>query len=396
MDKVTLVETLDDNTTAVVRGADLIVLDVGFDFVDEGEFIPPNTGGDRKTLGLRPADVELIQKVAKLSSKVVVAITAGTAVTVEDFIDRVPAALWMGYPGPLGGQALAQILAGKVNPAGRMTSATPRAAKDFVPAGTTVEPWDAGAEVKYPYSHGFKHMWESGIQPRFPLGWGLSFTTFAHAAPSLQPTSAEGASLPTVVVRTQVTNAGNVAGIETVQAYASCAACSKKRLPILLVGFARTSNLAPGASEDLEITFSTKDLAVYDLEKELWFLEKGTYSISVGPCADRERLKSAEFSVGQDVTFDYPGASSPPDVVGVGDRSCSAYKCQRDEEFMSIQQEAERVAFRNNMIIIALLVTGALFGCCCGFCCCLRPLCRRCCGCCGSRSTAAPSKAKAE
>lgn len=182
------------------------------------------------------------------------------------------------------------------------------------------------------------------------------------------------------MVRLQVVNTGGVAGIETVQVYATCEACVRSRLPILLVGFARTSNLEPSASQEVEVTFSRKDLAIFDMEKDRWFLEKGTYQILAGPCADPAVLKSVDLGVPEDVLFDYPGASSPPDIASVGDRSCAAYTCRRDEEFLRLQEDFDFVARRNSLTVLALLL-GLVVASTCGFCCCcVRPFCRCLCG----------------
>mmetsp|Transcript_31348 Transcript_31348/g.79482 ORF Transcript_31348/g.79482 Transcript_31348/m.79482 type:complete len:541 (+) Transcript_31348:2-1624(+) len=384
MSQVVLVEDLNaEGSAEIVRTADLVVLDVGLSWEDEGEFIPPATGGDRSHLGLRPADVDLIRKVSKLSNKVVVVMTSGVTIVVEDFVNLVPAILWFGYPGPQGGRALADILAGDVNPAGRMTSVTPRIPADYVPKGITLTPWDGAAEVKYPDVHGFKHMWSEKIKPRYSLGFGLSYTTFSHGMPSLE---ADGQGpLPSLTLTVEVSNTGAVAGIETVQVYARCSDCTLKRLPILLVGFARTAMLAPGASAVATVVFSAKELAIYDTEKELWLLEKGTYDIMEGPCADPDRVKAVQFAMAEDVTFDYPGAASPPDVQGAGADECGTFRCRRDEEFLTNLSEAEKIAMTINACILLAVVLVLLTCCCCFW--------RRCCRC-GKSADAGKKKVK--
>lgn len=393
MSKVSFVEDLDGaGAEGLVRGADLVVLDVGYDFTDEGEFVPPATGGDRKHLSLRSSDIDLIKRVSKLSTKVVVVMTSGGAITVEEFVNSVAGIIWMGYPGPLGGRALASILSGDANPSGRMTAVTPRVSSDYLPKGTSMTPWaDGDAHINYPYVHGFKHMWEQKIKPRYPLGWGLSYTTYEHGRPSLAITG--DSDVPMLAVAVEVSNSGPVAGIEVVQVYASCTACTRKRLPVSLMGFSVTSLLEPGRSEVVSVNISAKDLATYDTEQELWFLEKGEYSIMAGPCADPERLKIVVFTIPEDVTFDYPGPARPPHVLGAGSVDCESFRCRRDEELIAGVEKAKKVAMIANSIILSVVAILFMVVLCCG-CRCLRSCCRRLCGCCSKSASANKKKVK--
>ena len=82
------------------------------------------------------------------------------------------AILFLGYPGPLGGEALAQILSGQVNPSGRMVIVTPHRAEDYLAPGTPLAPWaleKLDVAPKYGYEHGFKHIW-AHARPRYPFG----------------------------------------------------------------------------------------------------------------------------------------------------------------------------------------------------------------------------------
>jgi len=367
--RVSHIPAVTEENREQIRAADLVVLDVGLNYLHEGEFIPPSTGGDRMSLSLLPHDLELIANVSALTKKVVVVITAGQAVLVEEFVDSVSAIIWIGYPGPLGGKALARILSGEVNPSGRMTSATPRSARDFVPAGVTTEPWAAGAEVQYPYSHGFKHMWGAGIEPRYPMGWGLSYTTFDHGGPTLRIDGVGSSALVTVSV--VVRNSGLADGIETVQVFATCRGCKQTRQPIVLVGFARVA-LVAGASQAVDVAFSAKELAVYSVERELWLLEQGTYTVLEGPCADRRRLQGTDFTVEAEEVFDYPGPSAPPDVPGAGARACGEYHCQPNAEFQQREIDSGNSARLANLTLVIGLLLISMLGCCC----CCKCLCR--------------------
>lgn len=371
--KVIHIQDLSEKADDLLRAASMVVLDVGLTYKEEGEYIPDIWGGDRQTLSLKPDDIQLIHRVSKLNANVVVAITSGQVITVEEFVDEVKAIVWMGYPGPMGGRALAQILTGDVNPSGRMTSVTPRRAEDYVPEGITLKPWAAGADVVYPYAHGFKHMWASGAQPRYPLGWGLSYTTFTHEAPTLG-TEGEG-PLPALILRTAVSNTGGLAGSEVVQVYATCPSCRQLRLPILLVGFARVS-LERGAKQAVEVRFSARDLAIYNEDRGLWFLEKAEYIIHSGPRADAEALKTVSFVAPADHEFDYVGPKGKPDIPGAGARECSRFQCKPDEDFLKHQSDLARQKGALWLVVIGALLLASLMCCCCLRRCCCPGCCR--------------------
>mmetsp|Transcript_8102 Transcript_8102/g.17524 ORF Transcript_8102/g.17524 Transcript_8102/m.17524 type:complete len:722 (+) Transcript_8102:591-2756(+) len=373
-----------------VRAADLVVLDIGFDYKDEGEFIPPSIGGDRLFLGLRPDQIQLIKQVSELSSKVVLALTSGQMLVAEEFLPMVQGLIWMGYPGPLGGLALADILAGDVNPSGRLPSATPRRAEDWLPKGITLTPYDGDAEVQYPYAHGFKNMWGAAIKPRFPLGFGLSYTTFAHGQPSLKVVG--DSDIPMLELSVEVVNTGKATGSEVVQVYGSCQDCQLARLPVALLGFARTGELPPGEVEVVRLTVSMRELAIYDQEQELWLLEKGHYNIMEGASADQASLGAATFEVGESLTFDYPGSRNGADVKGAGESQCHSFPCKRDEVFLQSQAEAESTAQKLWLAIIGVASVGLLLILCCLCRCFMCQCCRRSCCCCCYGSSSSSSK----
>ncbi|CAJ1376616.1 unnamed protein product [Effrenium voratum] len=326
------VRLIQQNTTedvAFVRSADLVVIDVGFDFTFEGEFLPPATGGDRKYLTLHPLHVHLIQQVASVNHNVVVVITSGASVIVEDFVDQVQAIIWMGYPGPLGGQALADVLAGDVNPSGKMPAVTPKRPQDYLPSGTPLEPWaldKIDVAPAYPYSHGFKHMWQSGVAPRYPFGWGLSYTRYTYS--QLDVFRDPGGDRLLVLV--QVTNSGGQAGLEVVQVYATCQACRKRRLPVVLVAFAKVL-LQPSETKEVKLLVDLKDVAAYDAEVgEVGggWLEKGAYDFLVGPAAQEDVLLRQTVLL-EDQAFRYPGRPGTADSK-VTPSECQHFRCVPD------------------------------------------------------------------
>mmetsp|Transcript_88699 Transcript_88699/g.251471 ORF Transcript_88699/g.251471 Transcript_88699/m.251471 type:complete len:857 (-) Transcript_88699:301-2871(-) len=372
-----------------IKNATMVVLDVGFSHKLEGEYLPGMAGGDRLHLSLEPADITLIANTHALNPNVVVALTSGQNVLVEDFVHLVKAILWMGYPGPLGGQAFADILAGDTNPSGRMPSVTPKTAADYLPEGTVLMPWAGYVNVTYPHSHGFKHMWGAGVEPRYPLGWGLSYTAFSHSRPVLRA----GAGELALAVSTTVANTGDRPGIETIQVYGRCEDCRRARLPIVLLGFAK-AHLQAGAQQKVEVLFSAKDLAVYNAPDPNgeWLLEKGNYTILVGPCANASLLKGVNHRVESDIAFNYPGAASPPHVPAVGARKCNQYSCQRAPDFVRNDWYTLITSAIENYLVIGSVILMCYLCCCFRGCCmcCRRAGCCRCprCACCRRKAKA--------
>ncbi len=194
----------------------------------------------------------------------------------------VDAILLMGQAGQEGGAALVDVLSGRVNPSGKLTDSWAANYSDY-PASATfalndgdslVERYTEGIYVGYRYFDAF------GIEPLFPFGFGLSYTTFSIAS--------AGAELAgeTLTVKATVRNTGSVAGREVVQVYRSAPDGQRAvalEMPVQeLSGFAKTKLLAPGESETLSISMNVRDFASYDVDREGYVLQAGDYRFLVG------------------------------------------------------------------------------------------------------------------
>jgi beta-glucosidase len=157
-------------------------------------------GGDRRSLRLRADDEAMIAQVAAVQRHTVVLVVAGSAVVVEPWIDSVAAVLHVWYPGMEGGAAIANVLTGAVNPSGRLPFAVPRD-EAHLPA---FDP-DASA-VTYDRWHGQWLLDRNGHRPRFPFGFGLSYTSFDLSAERVDDRS----------VRVEVRNTGEHDGAAVV------------------------------------------------------------------------------------------------------------------------------------------------------------------------------------
>ncbi len=265
----------------VIEGADTVVVVVGYTAEDEGEYIDPNAfaklrglfpptdhpvagfppdfqaprqeggtrpgfaaGGDRRSLRLRPEDEELILAAADRHERVVVAVMAGSAV-VMPWLERVPAAVLLWYPGMEGGHALGLVLTGAAEPGGRLPFAIPRREEDLVPFRAEAE------QETYGLLHGQWWLDARGTRAHRPFGFGLGYTSFELA----------DASSSAAAVQVTVRNRGDRSGSTVVQVYASLPQSAYERPPRRLVGFQRV-RLPAGASERIEIAIDHRMLAV--------------------------------------------------------------------------------------------------------------------------------------
>jgi beta-glucosidase len=165
-------------------------------------------GGDRASLALRPVDEAIIRAVAAENTRTVVSIVAAGAVLTEGWRGEVPAVLLQWYAGMEGGHALADVLAGRHNPSGRLPFSIPASPEHlpfFDPAAT---------EITYDRFHGQRLLDRLGVDAAFPHGFGLAYTTYELADAAVQQVEDQGWTV-TVNVR----NTGERDGRHTVQVY---------------------------------------------------------------------------------------------------------------------------------------------------------------------------------
>jgi beta-glucosidase len=270
----------------LAREADAVVFVVGFDHDDEGEFVSENEeenytgarGGDRReTLGLHPEDITLINAVAPENKNSAVVLIGGNMITMEEWKDNVSAILMAYYPGMEGGNVIADILFGDVNPSGKLPYVVVKQEEDLPYVN-----WDTEFQ-HYDYYHGYTKLEKEGITPALPFGFGLSYTTFSYNNASFE---AEGDGITATV---QVTNTGRVAGDEVVQLYVGFENSAVDRPKKILRGFQRIS-LNPGETKTVSITCPAEELQWYDANHLTWRLEDMEYQVYIGSSSDDSDL----------------------------------------------------------------------------------------------------------
>jgi len=252
--------------------ADFVVIAAGFDDSTESE------GADR-TFKLPPGQDELINAMLDANKRTAVVMTAGGAVDMNAWIDRTPALMQAWYPGQEGGTAIAEILFGDVNPSGRLPATFERHLEDnpsfdsyYPEPGTLKTYYREGIFVGY---RGFE---SKNIEPLFPFGHGLSYTSFEYGELSVSPDSTGGGE---VRVSFDLTNSGNRAGAEVAQVYVGDSHSDVARPPKELKGFAKVY-LQPGETRRVSVQLDRRSFAYYDVEASDWRVTPGTFEILVG------------------------------------------------------------------------------------------------------------------
>ncbi|HEY1918678.1 MAG TPA: glycoside hydrolase family 3 C-terminal domain-containing protein [Streptosporangiaceae bacterium] len=233
---------------------------------------------DRLSLSLPSAQDELISAVAAANPHTVVVINAGAPVTMP-WLSQVSAVLDAWYPGQTSGKALASVLFGQTDPSGHLPVTFPASLSQMPTASKRQFP---GVNGKVEYSEGldvgYRGYDAEGIQPLFPFGFGLSYTTFAYSGLHISAATTNGTSDEQVTAT--VTNTGSRAGTDVAQLYLSDPAAAGEP-PRELEGFQRVS-LAAGQSAQVNFTITPQDTSWWDQTANGWTQSPGSYQVYVG------------------------------------------------------------------------------------------------------------------
>ena len=193
------------------------------------------------------------------------------------------------YPGQEGGNALADILFGDVNPSGKLPMTFPEFWKDSPVYGT----YRVSREISK-YSEGifvgFRHFDKNDIEPLFPFGFGLSYTTFQYSDLEISPKTIDLNEI--VNVKMTVKNTGKMSGDEVVQLYVRDVESKVEREVKALKGFKRVS-LKPGESNVVTFELDKSSLAFYDVKKKQWVAEPGQFQVMIGSSSRDIRLEGS-------------------------------------------------------------------------------------------------------
>ncbi len=276
-------QQLADEAVAGAKAADVAIFVGGLNKNFDTE------GGDRPDMKLPGGQDALIQAVIDANPRTVVVLVAGSPLEMP-WLDKAPAVLFAWYGGTQAGEAVANILFGKVNPSGKLPCTFPKQLADspihaqnlYVTQNAGTEPYTDGIFVGYRYFDSKK----DAPAPQFPFGYGLSYTTFAYSNLKLVPPAATDPKDTIVKVQYDVQNTGARAGAEVSQLYVKDVESSLERPDKELKGFKKVF-LQPGEKQTVTLPLNQRSLAFFKPDAEHpdqqgWLAEAGDFKVLVG------------------------------------------------------------------------------------------------------------------
>lgn len=288
-------------------------------------------GSDRKVendFNLSAAEQELIKTVSNAfhakNKKVIIVLNIGGVIETYSWRDDADAILLSWQGGIEGGNAVAEILSGKVNPSGKLATSFPVSYNDVPSAknfpgkdlpgvqksmnpmiGTPSEViYEEGIYVGYRYYNKFN------VKTAYPFGYGLSYTHFKYSNLKLSSTSFSGKITATVTI----TNTGKVSGKEVVELYISAPTDKLDKPNEELKAFAKTKLLAAGEAQTLTFTITAKDLASFNTQQAAWIADAGTYTLKVAASATDVK-QSATFNLAKDIIVEKVSHQLAPTIT---------------------------------------------------------------------------------
>jgi beta-glucosidase len=287
---------LADRAVLAAKSCDVAVVVAGLSHQAHAD----DEGTDRYDLSLPAHQAELIARVIEANPRTIVVLIDGSPVDMSSWLPKTPSVLQAWYGGSEAGHALAAVLFGDVNPSGKLPFTFPKALADTpamqggpraYPGVDGIVHYDEGILVGYRWYDAKK------IEPLFPFGFGLSYTTFSYSNLRVSATGAASA-----LVECDITNSGSRPGAEVAQLYVRAAQSAVPRPERELKGFAKVS-LAPGETKTVRFGLNARSFAYYAADKHSWVVEAGEFGVIVGSSSRDIRLQ-ASFSIAAPGTAD--------------------------------------------------------------------------------------------
>ncbi len=255
---------------------------------------------------------------------VIAVLNIGGVIDIALLKEKVDAILLAWQPGQEGGNAIADVLSGKVNPSGKLATTFPvkyedePSAKNF-PGKEFPEQATEGmfgqknipAEVVYEDGIyvGYRYFNTFNVKPAYEFGYGLSYTNFSYSPVKLSASTFNNKISATVTI----TNTGKVAGKEVVELYVSAPANKLDKPSEELKGFAKTGLIQPGKSQTIIFTLNAEDLASFDTNSSSWIAEAGKYTVKIG-ASSLDIKSSASFHVSKELMVEKVHKALAPQV----------------------------------------------------------------------------------
>lgn len=236
---------------------------------------------DRTSMKLCSAAQKTISDTAKVNSNTIVVIFAGAPIDMRDWIDKVAAVVWAGFPGEKGGEAVVNVLTGKVNPSGKLTETFPLSYEDTPAAkcyaDSCITCYDEGINIGYRYYDRY------GKDVLFPFGYGLSYSEFIYDNLKISTDK------DVLKVEFEIENISKIDGKEICQVYIRPLTANVYRPVKELKGFSKTF-VKSGSRSNVTITLHKSDFAYWSVAKNCWQIDDGVYEILVCASANDIRL----------------------------------------------------------------------------------------------------------
>ncbi|WP_025866290.1 beta-glucosidase family protein [Prolixibacter bellariivorans] len=261
----------------VARNADVVLFVGGLN----KNYFQDCESGDRKSLSLPFGQDKLIEELLKVNKNTAVVLLSGNAVAMP-WVDKVPAIVQGWYLGSEAGNALADIISGDVNPSGKLPVSFPKKLED-IGAHSFDKLCYPGDSVNVYYKEdilvGYRWLDTKKLEPLFPFGYGLSYSTFTWSKPSVDRTDVKTDG--TVIVSFTLTNSGKVDGAETAQLYVSKPKSEVTRAAKELKAFKKVF-LKAGESRLVTLKVPVSSFAYYNEKENGWDVEPGSYTLLLG------------------------------------------------------------------------------------------------------------------
>jgi beta-glucosidase len=247
---------------------------------------------DKQSLELPAEQIDLINETVNINPNTIVVLISGSPIRMQDWMDKVPAILEAWFPGMEGGNVIADILFGDVNPSGKLPLTFPKELNDS-PAHKSERTYPGDKKVFYDEGIfvGYRHFDKENIEPLFPFGFGLSYTDYSYE--NLQIDKKEMIGDDQLQVSIDITNTGNKDGSEIVQLYITDQKCSVSRPEKELKGFEKIF-LKAKETKTVNFIITPKELSFYDIKTKDWITEDGKFTIQIGK-SSRDIMQKIDF-----------------------------------------------------------------------------------------------------
>lgn len=267
---------------------DVIIIVAGLDWRDEGEYDETGMkcGGDRSKLGLHEDEINMIRTANEVNDNVIVCLQGGSAIMTEEWEKNAKAILMQWYPGMEGGNALANIIFGKINPSAKLPVTIPASRQQMPFYKKETE------HITYDYYHGYFLADKKEYDVSYHFGYGLSYTTFNYKNIEI---SKENRG---VYVSCTIQNTGSMEGEEVVQLYIGYKNSSVERHIKDLKNFTKVK-FKRNETKKVRLYLPYDKLKYYSVNEGRWILEDIIYLAMIGSSSRKEDLLVAEFNVSE-------------------------------------------------------------------------------------------------